>query len=95
MVLLIILIISEFLTFFVFRHHYKGYSRTKYYISTIINSVLSIYMWLLYIEVTSYKGYFDNPSHIWLMMSLAAELRCTTLDCIKNSPEMPGRHIGS
>jgi predicted MPP superfamily phosphohydrolase len=27
-------------------------------------------MWLLYIEVTSYKGYFDNPNHIWLMMSL-------------------------
>jgi hypothetical protein len=70
MILLIILIISEFLTFFVFRHHYKGFSKTKYYLSTIINTVLSIYMWILYIEVTSYNGNFDNPGHIWLMMNL-------------------------
>jgi hypothetical protein len=70
MILLLILIISEFLTIFVFRHHYKGFSRTKYYISTLINTVLSIYMWILYLEVSSYKGNFDNPGHIWLMMNL-------------------------
>jgi uncharacterized protein len=70
MILLLILIISEFLTIFVFRQHYKGFSKTKYFVSTLVNTVLSIYMWILYIEVSSYKGYFDNPSHIWLMMSL-------------------------
>jgi predicted MPP superfamily phosphohydrolase len=70
MILLIILVISEFLTFFVFRHHYKGFSRTKYYVSTIINTVLSIYMWIMYFEVSTYKGNFDNPGHIWLTLNL-------------------------
>jgi predicted MPP superfamily phosphohydrolase len=70
MILLIILVISEFLTFFVFRHHYKGYSRTKYYVSTIINAILSIYMWILYFKVTAYKGAFDDAGHIWLTLNL-------------------------
>jgi uncharacterized protein len=70
MILLTILIISEFLTFLVFRQHYKGYSKTKYYLSSIINAIVSIYMWILYIEVSSFKGNFDEPGHIWLMMSL-------------------------
>jgi predicted MPP superfamily phosphohydrolase len=70
MALFTILIISEFLTFFVFRQHYKGLSRVKYYVSNIINAILSIYLWILYIEVSSYKGNFDNPGHIWLIMNL-------------------------
>jgi uncharacterized protein len=70
MTLLIILIISEFLTFLVFRQHYKGFSRTKYYLSSIINAIASIFMWILYIEVSSYNGNFDEPGHIWLMMAL-------------------------
>ena len=70
MILFFVLVISEFLTFLVFRQHYKGKPRTKYYISTIINSILSIYLWILYIEVSSYDGIFDDPGHIWLLMSL-------------------------
>jgi predicted MPP superfamily phosphohydrolase len=27
-------------------------------------------MWILYIEVSSYKGFFDEPGHIWLIMNL-------------------------
>jgi predicted MPP superfamily phosphohydrolase len=70
MILFFILVISEFLTFLVFRQHYKGKPRTKYYISTIINSLLSIYLWIIYIEVSSYNGIYDDPGHIWLLMSL-------------------------
>lgn len=70
MVFLMILIASEFLTFFVFRQHYKGFSRVKYLVSNIINAIFSIYLWILFIEVTSYKGNFDNPGHIWLLMNL-------------------------
>jgi predicted MPP superfamily phosphohydrolase len=70
MILLVILIISEFLTFLVFRQHYKGYSKTKYYLSSVINAIVSIFMWILYTEVSSFKGNFDEPGHIWLMMSL-------------------------
>lgn len=70
MILLLILIVSEFLTFLVFRQHYKGFSRTWYYLSTVINVILSSFMWILYIEVSSFNGDFDDPGHVWLMMSL-------------------------
>lgn len=70
MPLLIILICSELLTIFVFRQHFKGSSKAKYFTASIINSILSIYMWILFITVTSYKGNFDNPGHIWLLMNL-------------------------
>lgn len=70
MILFIILIVSEFLTFLVFRQHFKGFSRTKYYLSTIINAILSAWMWIVYIEVSSFKGDFDDPGHVWLMMAL-------------------------
>jgi hypothetical protein len=70
MLLLLFLVITELLTILVFRHHYKGFSKTKYYLSNLINVILSLFMWMLYIEVKSYRGSFDNPAHIWLMMSL-------------------------
>ena len=78
MILLIILILSEFLTYLVFRQHYKGFSKTKYYLSTVINTVLSIYMWILYIEVESFKGNYDDPAHIWLLMNLTG-IFCSVL----------------
>jgi predicted MPP superfamily phosphohydrolase len=71
MPLLIILICSELLTIFVFRQHFKGISKAKYFTAAIINSILSIYMWILFVAVSSYKGNFDNPGHIWLLMNLA------------------------
>ena len=71
MILLIILIASEFLTFLVFRQHYKGLSRTLYYISTVINVILSAFLWIMFIEVSSFKGEFDEPGHVWLMMALS------------------------
>jgi uncharacterized protein len=70
MILLIILIISEFLTFLVFRQHYKGFSKTKYYLSNVMNTIVSIYMWIVFIEVRSFEGNYDDPGHIWLMMNL-------------------------
>jgi len=70
MLLLIILIISEFLTFYLFRQHYKGYSKTRYYLSNVIGAILSLYMWILYFEVHSYRGPMDNPSYVWLKTNL-------------------------
>lgn len=70
MLLFISLLISEFLTFLVLRQHYKGVSRTQFIIANIVNIILSAFMWFIYIEVSVYTGNFDNPSHIWLRMSL-------------------------
>jgi uncharacterized protein len=70
MIFLLILVVSEFFTFMAFRQHYKGVSKTKYYLSAIINTVLSIYLWMLFLEVSAFKGYYDEPSHVWLIMNL-------------------------
>lgn len=70
MLLLIILVCTELLTILVFREHYKGISKAKYYSVIVLNSILSIYLWIFYIGVSSYKGNFDDPDHIWLMLNL-------------------------
>jgi predicted MPP superfamily phosphohydrolase len=72
MVLLIFLIITEILTIIVFRQHYKSSSKAKFYTAAIINSILSIYLWMLFIRVSSFKGKFDDPVNIWLLMNLTA-----------------------
>lgn len=71
MILFLILIISEILTIYTFRHHFQGVSKTRFYLSLLTNSVLSIYLWIFYAEISFYKGEPDNPDHVWLSMSFA------------------------
>ncbi len=68
--LLILLLITEFLSWVIIRTHFKGRSRTRYYFSTIFNATLSIFLWMTYITTSSWKGELDEPQHISLMMSL-------------------------
>jgi predicted MPP superfamily phosphohydrolase len=72
MALLIILFITELLTIVVLRQHYKGSSKAKFYTAAIINSILSIYLWMLFIRISSFKGKYDDPVNIWLLMNLTA-----------------------
>ena len=67
---LIILIIAEILTLVVLRQHFYIKSRVKYYTATIIHVILSIWLWILFIEIATDKGFFDTPRHIWLLMNL-------------------------
>ena len=68
--LLIVLILTDILTPVVLRQHFFTVSKAKYYISIIIHIILSLWLWILFFEITCYKGIFDNPRHIWLLMSL-------------------------
>ena len=68
--LLIIIIIGEVLTPMVLRQHFYSNSRVKYYISIIIHAILSMWLWILIIEISTDKGFFDTPRHIWLLMNL-------------------------
>jgi predicted MPP superfamily phosphohydrolase len=68
--LLIILIITEILTPAVLRQHFYSRSRIKYYVSVIIHVLLSLWLWILYIETRTYESFFDTPRHIWLMMNM-------------------------
>jgi uncharacterized protein len=72
MLLIAILIITEFLTFIVLKQHFEGTSKARYYISVILSSILSIYMWILFVKVSSYKGNIDDPGEVWLVMNLTA-----------------------
>jgi uncharacterized protein len=70
--LMAILIVIEILMFVVLRQHFYNESKAKYYISLIIHVILSIWLWIIYFETTSYNSFYDNPRHVWLMMNLTA-----------------------
>ena len=71
MELFIILIITEILLQVVIRQHFFDKSWMKYYFIVTLNAVLSIWLWVLWFEVSSYKGIFDEPHHIWVITNLA------------------------
>jgi predicted MPP superfamily phosphohydrolase len=70
--LMAILIVIEILMFVVLRQHFYNKSKAIYYISLIIHAILSIWLWIIYFETTSYNSFYDNPRHVWLMMNLTA-----------------------
>ena len=69
---MVILIIIEILMLVVLRQHFYNNSKAKYYIFIIIHVILSIWLWIIYFETTSYNSFYDNPRHVWLMMTLTA-----------------------
>ncbi|HUU99733.1 MAG TPA: metallophosphoesterase [Bacteroidales bacterium] len=69
MSLFLILITTEILTFAVLRQHFYDTSLTRFYISSILNFALSIWLWMLFFEISLYQGLFDTPGHIWLLMN--------------------------
>lgn len=70
--LLIILIITEILTITVLKQQFFSVSKAKYILSIIIHIILSIWVWIIFIEIFSYNSFYDNPKHVWLMMNMAA-----------------------
>ena len=67
---LIILLITEVLTPVVLRQHFYSVSRIKYYISILINVILTLWFWILYMEIATYSGFYDTQRHIWLLMNM-------------------------
>ncbi|HPC99128.1 MAG TPA: metallophosphoesterase [Bacteroidales bacterium] len=68
--LIFFLILSEILTFTIIRNHFKGISRTRYYLTMVANAAMSIFFWILFTEVTGWNESFDDARHIWLIMNL-------------------------
>ncbi|MCU0407627.1 MAG: metallophosphoesterase [Bacteroidales bacterium] len=65
-----ILLAAEFLSPEVLRQHYYSTHRPRFYITSIIHVILSIWLWLLWFEVVTFNSFFDSPSHIWRLMAL-------------------------
>lgn len=68
--LLIILVITEILTVVVLRQHFYPDSKAKYSILIIIHIILSLGVWITFIETTSFRSFYDSPRHVWLMMNM-------------------------
>ena len=68
--LLIILLITEVLTIIVLRQHLFSKSRKKYLVFTIVNATISLWLWILYFELSAEKSFFDTARHIWLYMNM-------------------------
>jgi predicted MPP superfamily phosphohydrolase len=64
MVLLILLIITEVLTINVIRQHFYDRSWMSYYFIMTVNAVISIWLWVLWIKITSFAGIYDQPENI-------------------------------
>ena len=69
-ILLVILITLELLTFLVLKEHYSKLSKLKYYIILSINILLGIWLWIIFIRSITYKGVFDAPQNIVNHMNL-------------------------
>jgi uncharacterized protein len=74
MVLFIILLLTEILTPVVLKQHYYHHSKSKYFISIFIHVILSLWVWIIFFETTTYKSFYDNPRHVWLMMNMTSIL---------------------
>ncbi|MDP4224283.1 MAG: metallophosphoesterase [Bacteroidota bacterium] len=71
MILFLILLTTEILTITVLRQHLYDRSWMTYYFTMIVHAVFSIWIWILWYEIVTYKGIFDEADHIWLLTSMS------------------------
>lgn len=70
LILLFILLLSEGLSLIVLKQHLFNFSRSAYYISLVIHFILSIWLWIVFVAVSRYPGFFDSPDNVWNKMAL-------------------------
>jgi uncharacterized protein len=72
--LFIILLLTEILTPAVLKQHFYNNSKPKYFISIFISVILSLWVWIIFFESVTYKSFYDNPRHVWLMMNMIGNI---------------------
>jgi predicted MPP superfamily phosphohydrolase len=70
MILFIFLIITEILSLWVLRQFFYSRLSLKYAALMLAHFILSLWLWVLYFEVTGNKSFYDTPRHVWLLMNL-------------------------
>lgn len=68
--LFIILLITEILTPVVIKQHFYIQSKPKYFIFIFVHVILSLWVWIIFFETATYKSFYDNPKHVWLMLNM-------------------------
>ncbi len=69
MVIILILILSEVLTFKVIRKYFYEKSWVRYFFITLLNFSLSIFFWAVVFQIMLFRGFYDDPRHISLLMT--------------------------
>lgn len=64
MILFIILIVTEILTFVVIRQHFYDRSWIRYYFLLTVNSLLSLWLWITWFRTVTFMGAYDEPANI-------------------------------
>ena len=72
--LFLILLITEIFTPVVLKQHFYNNSKPKYFISIFIHVILSLWVWIIFFEMATYKSFYDNPKHVWLMMNMTSSV---------------------
>jgi uncharacterized protein len=71
MLFFVSLIIIEVLSFFALKDNLHSRSRRIFFTVLIVHGIISFSLWVIYVETVTYKGFFDNPEHISMLMNLA------------------------
>ena len=70
MTLFIILLLTEVLTLTALSQILQKRSREVFTVTIVIHAILSLWVWMIFLEVTTYKGLYDMPEHVWMIMSM-------------------------
>lgn len=70
MLLFLILLTVEILSFLVLKEYLFNRSKSRFYSSLIVHFLLSIWLWFLLIKTSFYKGFFDTPGNVADHMNL-------------------------
>jgi predicted MPP superfamily phosphohydrolase len=54
----------------VLKDTFRSRSKKIFFLSVIVHFTFSLWLWKLLFEAIAYKGFFDNPDHIRLLMNL-------------------------
>ena len=65
----LLLLLIEVLTLAVIRQHYYDRSWMRYYFFITVNSVLSIWLWVLWFRIMSFRGAYDEQVNMWVLMN--------------------------
>ena len=68
MIIFIVLTLTEILTPVALRQHFYSRSKPVFYIAAIAHLILSTWLWMLFVRITSFRGFYDTPENVWNIM---------------------------
>lgn len=65
----LLLLLIEVLTLAVIRQHYYDRSWMRYYFFITLNTILSIWLWVLWFRIMSFRGMYDEQGNMWVLLN--------------------------